>query len=295
MTLPNRRVVLGFAGVAGFASLLLVLALGYPSSPRTQASNQSESTAMSIVVNGISGGISVECDSVSVGECVLDPNSGFTVSLVPRVIPPGGYSFWQTLLNYGSLDYVPRALAAEISWDESFAPLRSPDPPLGDEGIINHGDLSQFFPPLPRSQQKSVLVTLDFNCTGPDTGDTLEMTDFDVVRDGSVFGGDGGTDIFVPEVDSLDIDCEAAPPPPTATPTDTPVPPTPEKPCGDVNDDGNVTSTDALLILQFVVGLLNSVSNADSADVNSDGEVSSLDALLVLQSVAGLLDVLDCP
>lgn len=84
----------------------------------------------------------------------------------------------------------------------------------------------------------------------------------------------------------------------TYTPSDTPVPsgtPTLEQPCGDVNDDGSVTSIDALLLLQFVVSLLNSVPNPDGADVNSDGQINSLDALLILQVDAGLLDMLDCP
>ena len=55
-----------------------------------------------------------------------------------------------------------------------------------------------------------------------------------------------------------------------------------------------MTSVDALLILQFVVGLVGSVPNPDSADVNSDGEIDSLDALLILQLGVGLLDTLDC-
>lgn len=76
------------------------------------------------------------------------------------------------------------------------------------------------------------------------------------------------------------------------SPTNTPVS---EKQCGDVNDDGDVTSVDALLILQLVVGLLDSLPNADSADVNSNGQIDSVDALVVLQLLVGLVDTLDCP
>ena len=81
----------------------------------------------------------------------------------------------------------------------------------------------------------------------------------------------------------------------TSTPTTTPSPsPTPEKPCGDVNSDGEVTSLDALLILQFVAGFLDSVPNPDSADVNSDGQTDSVDALGILQLTAGFVDTLNC-
>lgn len=103
----------------------------------------------------------------------------------------------------------------------------------------------------------------------------------------------------------IELDKGAVPPSPTATsdatevpPTETPVPPTatptatatpePGLP-GDVNDDGAITSIDALLILQYGAGLLDTLANLDNADVNEDGVISSIDAALILQQVAGLL------
>jgi hypothetical protein len=76
-----------------------------------------------------------------------------------------------------------------------------------------------------------------------------------------------------------------------ATPTRTPTA-TPEKPVGDVNDDGRVNSLDALLILQIVAALIDEtdVPNAASGDANLDGDLTSIDAVLVLQVDAGLLD-----
>ena len=59
---------------------------------------------------------------------------------------------------------------------------------------------------------------------------------------------------------------------------------------GDVNNDGSVNSIDAALILQFVAGLLDTLTCLDRADVNVDGLVNSIDAALVLQFVAGLID-----
>ena len=71
----------------------------------------------------------------------------------------------------------------------------------------------------------------------------------------------------------------------TATVTATEEPALP----GDVNGDDEVTSVDALLVLQYVADLLEALTNLDSADVNGDGVVDSVDAALILQHVAGLL------
>jgi parallel beta-helix repeat protein len=75
------------------------------------------------------------------------------------------------------------------------------------------------------------------------------------------------------------------PVPPAATPTAT----EPTKDCGDVNDDGNVNSIDAQLILQLTAALIDTLVNSASADVNASGEISSVDAALILQKEAGLI------
>ncbi len=54
---------------------------------------------------------------------------------------------------------------------------------------------------------------------------------------------------------------------------------------GDIDSDGKVTSADALITLQMVVGL---TENNDVADLDGDGAVTSNDALIVLQTVVGL-------
>lgn len=57
-------------------------------------------------------------------------------------------------------------------------------------------------------------------------------------------------------------------------------------PCsGDVNGDGSITITDALLIAQGEVGL---IAERD-CDVNGDGKTSITDALLIAQDVVGIL------
>jgi subtilase family serine protease len=58
---------------------------------------------------------------------------------------------------------------------------------------------------------------------------------------------------------------------------------------GDVNGDGTVNSADALLVLQYSVGLINlTADQAVAANVNG-GTVNSADALLILQYSVGLI------
>lgn len=59
---------------------------------------------------------------------------------------------------------------------------------------------------------------------------------------------------------------------------------------GDANEDGNVDSIDALLILRFALALVDPSSlNLANADVNGDGDVDSVDALTVLRMTMGLI------
>ena len=55
---------------------------------------------------------------------------------------------------------------------------------------------------------------------------------------------------------------------------------------GDVNMDGYVTPTDALLVLQYYAGVISSVPNLVAADFNEDGNVTPSDALGILQYYA---------
>ena len=59
---------------------------------------------------------------------------------------------------------------------------------------------------------------------------------------------------------------------------------------GDVNNDGTVNSSDALIILQYSVGMITD-EDVDKAllDVDGDGNVNSSDALIVLQISVGII------
>ena len=59
---------------------------------------------------------------------------------------------------------------------------------------------------------------------------------------------------------------------------------------GDVNSDGKINSSDALLILQHSVGSAPSGFNKNLADMNSDGKINASDALTVLQISVGLIN-----
>jgi alpha-tubulin suppressor-like RCC1 family protein len=84
-------------------------------------------------------------------------------------------------------------------------------------------------------------------------------------------------------------------PTPTSTRTPTPTPtltPTPQGTGpGDVNCLYGVDSIDALLLLQLVAALLDSLPCEGNGDINGGG-VDSIDALLILQYVTGLIDSL---
>lgn len=64
---------------------------------------------------------------------------------------------------------------------------------------------------------------------------------------------------------------------------------------GDTDRDGKISSNDALLVLQNVVGLADfDEQTGIIADVDGDGSISSSDALLILQKTVGLIDAFPC-
>jgi len=72
--------------------------------------------------------------------------------------------------------------------------------------------------------------------------------------------------------------------------TSTPMPPASTM-CGDVDNSGKVDSTDARLVLQYVVKKITASSlNLTVADVDSDGAVNSTDARLILQYCVKKID-----
>ncbi len=63
---------------------------------------------------------------------------------------------------------------------------------------------------------------------------------------------------------------------------------------GDVNDDGEINSTDALKTLESSVGKAKlSTAQYKAADVNKDGTVTATDALIIISISAGKADIKD--
>ncbi|MBQ8575712.1 MAG: hypothetical protein IJ447_06695 [Clostridia bacterium] len=63
---------------------------------------------------------------------------------------------------------------------------------------------------------------------------------------------------------------------------------------GDINSDGNINSTDALLALEYTVGKADfNKSQEKAGDINKDGNVTSNDALIIISISAGKLDIKD--
>ena len=61
---------------------------------------------------------------------------------------------------------------------------------------------------------------------------------------------------------------------------------------GDVDNDGEINSFDALLILQASTGLVKLTSEQEvNANVNNDDNINSADALLVLSRAVGLISI----
>lgn len=59
---------------------------------------------------------------------------------------------------------------------------------------------------------------------------------------------------------------------------------------GDANDDGYVNNVDAMLVLQYTVGLNDGADlNVNACDVSGDGKINNVDAMMILQYAVGLI------
>lgn len=63
---------------------------------------------------------------------------------------------------------------------------------------------------------------------------------------------------------------------------------------GDVNNDGEVNSSDALAVLRYAVGTTDDIDTR-FADMNGDGAINSSDALEILRTSVGSIDKIDGP
>lgn len=57
------------------------------------------------------------------------------------------------------------------------------------------------------------------------------------------------------------------------------------KPMGDVNNDGEVNSTDIVVVIDYIIGLNPENFNAEAADINKDGNISVTDVIMLIDMV----------
>ena len=57
---------------------------------------------------------------------------------------------------------------------------------------------------------------------------------------------------------------------------------------GDADGNGDVTVTDALLVMRYAMGIIGELANMEAADVNNSGDVDVTDALLIMRIVMGV-------
>ena len=60
---------------------------------------------------------------------------------------------------------------------------------------------------------------------------------------------------------------------------------------GDVNNDGSVDTTDALMVLRYSLGVVTSLPNLAAADVDGSGGIDTIDALMILRASLGIISL----
>ena len=62
----------------------------------------------------------------------------------------------------------------------------------------------------------------------------------------------------------------------------------------DLDGNGSINSSDALMVLQYSVGLASSIKTDDkkiNADTNGDGNINSVDALTILKIAVDMITI----
>ena len=212
-------------------------------------------------------GDSVCHSSADVG-CDLQIGSDFTLAVDAFAVPENGYVLMQTFIDYGGDLIYNRVGSAEdeIVWPDSALAVRDDSRP----GIILHGGLTGFLPPLPVSHYEGVLVEISMSCSAEESSTEVRLLPYgdpNALTSGAAFVEPVIADVqrtVPPQLGSLRVAC-----------------------C-----DERVTSVDALFILQREAALITAIPCGWDGDVDADGDIDSIDAALTLQFVAQLISAL---
>ena len=148
-----------------------------------------------------------DCDNpVRPAKCNVAAGSQFILSVEVLDAPDAGYVLVQTFIDYGlELTYKKGVLADEMVWPDGVITLRNQAGP----GLVAHGGLTGFFPPIPVSFFEGNVVELLMNCSeGPSSTDVVLLPEGDPVAgtSGTAFK-DPDDILIVPNFGPLTINC----------------------------------------------------------------------------------------
>ncbi len=198
---------------------------------------------------------------LSMDSITMSPGGGITLDVNAEGIPSPGLGAWSI-----GIVYDPSVLTA-LSCTEGVASSLCNVSFSANRVQITGASAEGHLP-------DAVLASITFACDSPGTSDLL------IVIDDFADATQGGPVPISVKLQSGRIACSPTSPEPTQEPL-----------LGDADCNGAVNSRDALLVLQFEAGLIDSLPCMDLADVNEDGRIDSIDAGLIKQIDAGLLSV----
>lgn len=203
--------------------------------------------------------VSAQTPSVSISSLEANVGSQGKVALAAHDIPEPGLSSWSI-----DIQYDPQLITVK-SCGATEDGLCNPE---FDEGVVRivgsniDGHVGKFD-----------LGSIIFTCN--EVGDGKLDLKLNIFADTTV----GHPEKIDASATGGKVDCTEEP-----TPT-----PTPVVDPGDVNCDKSVDPIDATLVLQEVAGLLAQLPCPQNADLDEDGEITAKDAMIILQMSAGLL------
>ncbi|MEX2158091.1 MAG: dockerin type I repeat-containing protein [Dehalococcoidia bacterium] len=301
-----------FLGLAAVLALALTLTVVVRELTVTSARTTDGTMSMTVSTGGA-------CVSST---CTVPLSGAFTIQISGTGLAEG-YIGIQTEVDYASLvasggNYKPTAnVGDEVTWPDSFFPLRSPGAPTGTEGLITHADATGLTPPIPESTFSGVLLELDFNCGGTSSSNVINLVPF--ANDNRNASGyktspDDGLLNIPAKTTPLTIVCgsvvedtptpttpvgdtpTATPTAPEGTPTDTPtVGPTPTASATSATNTPTRTNTPPPATPTRTPTRTPTPGEGQNGDANGNGEVNSVDALWILWDVADISDLIPRP